>query len=123
MFLSPKIVFVLDESDVESIYSADFSTKPTSINANRRSSHLLQSFVDFEQQRQQLAGRKSTIVATRSRGSQFSLNSSYTGSIDEQLGTLTANLNLDDQHELKAQLLKRCNQADVLPFDDVYSDA
>lgn len=118
-FFIVSVVFVLDESDVESICSADFLPKPSSINAQqRRSSHLLQTIVGFGH-----SGRKSTLPP-RTTGSQFSLNSSsYSSSIDEQLGSLTASLNLDDHQELRTQLLKRCNQTEVLPFDEVYSNA
>lgn len=109
----------MDESDVESICSSDFLPKPTPINAKHRRNHLLQSIddrVDFER-----SSRKSTYGISNT-GSQLSLNSSSsTESVDDELGILTSNLNLDDQHELKSQLLKRCEQTEVFPFDELYS--
>jgi len=115
--VSDEKVVVLDESDVESIYSSDFSPKPKSINAlsKLRSGRLLQPIGDcLEKQRQQF---------NRHAGSQLSLcNSSSGGSVVDELEDLTASLNLGySQQELKAQLLRRCGQTETLPFDDVYS--
>lgn len=114
---------VLDESDVESIYSSDFLPKPKSFNvlSKLRSSRSLQPIddrvvvVDFEK-RQRLQSQ-STV------GSQLSLcNSSIDSSVVDELDDLTSSLNLGyNQQELKAQILKRCGQTNVLPFDEVYS--
>lgn len=112
-------VTVLDESDVESIYSADFSPKSTPINvlAKHRSSRLqpIADSVDLEHY-QQSAFNLNT-------GSQLSLcDSSSVESVLNELEKSTASLHLGyNSDELKHQLLKRCNQIDVLPFDEIYS--
>lgn len=116
----------MDESDVESICSSDFSPKPRSINvlsAKLRSSRrLLQNpiadCVDFVGKR----GHRSLYDRSHT-GSQLSLCTTSSGaSIVDELEDLTSSLNLGyNQQELKAQLLKRCGQTNVLPFDDVYS--
>lgn len=125
-FLSPflflsisQIVTVLDESDDESICSSDCIPKATPINvlAKLRSSRLqpIADSVDIKHY------RKSAF--DRNTGSQLSLcDSSSIESVVNELENSTASLHLGfNSDELKAQLLKRCGQTDVLPFDDIYS--
>lgn len=102
----------MDESDVES-FSSDFSPKPTPINAlsKQRSVDRVQQF------------RRQSIFDRTHKNSLNSCSSASVESVVDELTTnLEASLTLDyDQHELKAQLLKRCGQDEILPFDEVYS--
>lgn len=74
--------------------------------------------VDFEKRRSQSQYNRKTTGHHH-----LSLcSTSSTDSVVDDLEDLTSSLNLGyDQQELKAQLLKRCGQTKVLPFDDVYS--
>lgn len=119
-------VAVLDESDAESICSVDFSPKPTpiiNVLSKLRSSRLQpiadsDNFVEHYQK---------SVLFNHNTGSQLSLcNSSSTSSslesVVNEIEKATANLHLGFNHdELKKQLLKRCKQTDVLPFDEIYS--
>lgn len=115
-------VVVLDDTDAESdCSSSDYSPRPKSISVlsklqRNRLLPAIDDCVDFEKRRQRSQ-------FDRNRGSQLSLctTSSNVSAVDE-LDELTSSLNLGyDHQELKAQLLKRCGQTTVLPFDDVYS--
>ncbi|XP_031627850.1 serine/threonine-protein kinase Haspin homolog ALK2 isoform X2 [Contarinia nasturtii] len=114
---SHQTVTVLDESDVESIYSADFSPKSTPINvlSKLRSSRLqpIADSVDLKHYQQ----------SAFNTGSQLSIcDSSSIESVLNELEKSTASLHLGfNSDELKHQLLNRCNQIDVLPFDEIYS--
>lgn len=114
-FPSLLAVTVLDESDVESICSSDFSPKSTPINvrSNQRSNRL-QPLVDRE--------RKQKSTLNPNNGSQLSLCASSVESILDELENSTSSLHLGfNPVELKAQLLERCGQSEVLPFDVVFS--
>lgn len=115
-FVAVSAVSVLDESDVESICSADFLPKSTPINvlSKLRSSRLqpIADSVDLEHY------RKSAFDLNT--GSQLSLCNS--SSIESVVDEIEKSLHLGFNHdELKQQLLKRCKQTDVLPFDEIYS--
>lgn len=106
------------DSDAESICSSDFSPKSSSINVlSKRQSNRLQAScnsVDF--------GRSQKSAIQRNRG-QLSLceSSSIESDLDE-IANSTSNLHIDFNHDaLKAQLLKRCGQTEILAFDDIYS--
>lgn len=118
-----KAVAVLDESDVESICSTDSLPKPTPINvlSKLRSSRLqpIADSVDLVEHYPKSAFKN------HNTGSQLSLCNSSSSSVESVVNELeesTANLHLGFNHdELKLQLLKRCKQTDVLPFDEIYS--
>lgn len=112
-------VVVLDESDVESFCSSESSPKTTPINAlsKQRSSRLLRPIdcVDFVQYRQ-------SAYARTHNNSLNSCSSASVESVVDEIAGLTSSLHLDyNQHNLKAQLLKRCGQDEVFAFDEVYS--
>lgn len=113
-------VTVLDESDADSICSVDFSQKSTPINvpSKHRSSRLqpIGDSVDFEHYREPAFNFCNT-------GSQLSLcNSSSLESVANENEISTASLHIGFNHDdLKLQLLKRCGQTEVLPFDEIYS--
>lgn len=109
---------MLVDSDAESICSSDYSPKSASINVlSKRQNNRLQpscNSVDFE--------RNNNSAIHRNRG-QLSLceSSSVESDLDEITNSIP-NLYIDFNHDaLKAQLLKRCGQTDVLAFDEVYS--
>lgn len=112
-------VTVLDESDVESICSTDFSPKSTPINVlsklRRNRLQEIADSVDLEHYQQS--------AFSLNTGSQLSLcDSSSLDSVVDEIEKSNASLHLGfNDDELKLQLLKRCNQTDVLPFDEIYS--
>lgn len=99
------LAIVLDESDVESNCSADFSPKQTPINVlskQRRSSRLLHHIDRINSQ-----SRCELIHSTP-----------IDPAINEIIN-LTTDLNFG--YNQKAHLLRKCGQTDALPFDEVYS--
>lgn len=98
------IAIVLDESDVESNCSADFSPKQTPINAlskQRRSSRLLHPIDRIDSQsRCEL------------------IHSISADPVIDEIINLTTDLHLG--YNQKAHLLRKCGQTDTLPFDEVY---
>lgn len=109
---------VLVDSDAESICSSDFSPKSSSINvlSERQNNCLLSSCksVDFE--------RSQKPAIYRNRGQLSLCESSSVESDLDEIANLTSNLHIEFNHDdLKAQLLKRCEQTDVLAFDEIYS--
>lgn len=116
LLLSADIVLV--DSDAESICSSDYSPKSTSINVlSKRQNNCLQpncNGVDFER------NRNSAIY--RNRGQLSLCESSSVESDLDEITNLIPNLCVEFNHDaLKAQILKRCGQSDVLAFDEVYS--
>lgn len=118
LFLLFSTDIVLVDSDAESLCSSDYSPKSSSINvlSNRQSNRLQSSCntVDFE------CNQKPAIY--RNRG-QLSLceSSSVESDLDDITNSISS-FHIEFNHdELKAQLLKRCGQADVLAFDEAYS--
>lgn len=114
-----RAVTVLDESDADSICSSDCSPKTTPINvlSKLRSSRLLPIADSGELEHYQ---RSAFDLNT---GSQLSLcDSSSIESVVNEIENSAASLHLGfNADELKSQLLKRCGQTDVLPFDEIYS--
>lgn len=108
---------VLVDSDAESICSSDYSPKSTSsinVLSKHRPKNRLQSSVDFE------GNQKPAIY--RNRGQLSLCESSSVESDLDDITNSTAQLRIEFNHDpLKAQLLKRCGQTDVLAFDEVYS--
>lgn len=104
-------VSVLVDSDAESISSSDYSTKSSSINVlSKHQNNNLQP------------GCSQKSALTRNRG-QLSLcdSSSIESDLDEIVGSIS-NFDIEFNHNAhKIQLLKRCKQTDVLPFDEIYS--
>lgn len=112
-------VTVLEESDVESICSTDFSPKSTPINVlsklRRNRLQGIADSVDLEHYQQS--------AFSLNTGSQLSLcDSSSLDSVVDEIEKSNASLHLGfNDDELKKQLLRRCKQTDVLPFDEIYS--
>lgn len=96
---------MLDESDVESNCSADFSPKQTPINAlskQRRTSRLLHP-IDCINSSKRCELNHSTQI----------------NPVINEIINLTSDLNLGFNQ--KAHLLRKCGQTDPLPFDEVYT--
>lgn len=106
------LVIVLEESDVESTCSSDYSSNQASFDAlsNPRSCNLR---------------RSSQRPGLRRQTSYITSNLNDTDVLyEDELNDLAENLSLDfhQQANLKAQLLKRCGQTEPLLFDDIYSE-
>lgn len=118
MFLLFSADIVLVDSDAESICSSDFSPKSSSINVlSKRQNNRLQpncNSVDFE--------RSQNSAIYRNRGQLSICESSSVESDLDEIANSIPNLHIEFNHDaLKAQLLKRCGQTDVLAFDEIYS--
>lgn len=100
---------MLDESDVESNCSTDFSPKQTPINVlskqrrSTRSSRLLHPIVD-----RITSKNRCELIDSRSRDS----------AIDELIN-LTSDLNFG--YNQKLHLLRKCGQTEPLPFHEAYT--
>lgn len=105
-FQSISIAIVLDESDVESNYSADFSPKQTPINvlSKQRCSNRSLHPIDRISSQNRCELNRSTPVDS---------------SVINEIINLTTDLNLG--YNQKAHLLRKCGQSDTLPFDEVYT--
>lgn len=99
----------MDESDAESSCLSDFSPKQTPFNVINKT-------------RTSQSSRSIDSTGSQQYSGSLGFDSlNFNNSIDE-INDLTLNINLDYLHEgLKEQLLKRCGQTEILPFDDVYS--
>lgn len=94
----------MDESDVESNCSADFSPKQTPINvlSKQRRSRLLHPIDRIN------PPKRSELI-----------HSTAIDPVINEIINLTVDLNLG--YNQKAHLLRKCGQTDVLPFDEVYT--
>lgn len=106
------IVIVLEESDVESTCSSDYSSNQTSLDAlsNPRSINFC---------------RSSQRPGLRRQTSYINSNLNDTDALyEDELNDLINNHSLDfnQRSNLKAQLLKRCGQTEPLIFDEIYSE-
>lgn len=112
-FISISILaIVLDESDVESNCSSDYSPKQTPINAlsKQRISRLLDPIVRIDRE------RCSSLLDSEL------IHNNFLDTVIDEIDDLTSNLNLGyDPQKLKDQLLKQCGQSETLPFDEIYS--